>query len=310
LAQHVSSAGRHDRLALRHDHVCRRHSWEVTLFGCGAHRSMPQKSINPVVMAASAVMHLQGVVSREVAMTDAAVVTVSTLRAGMTESVIPDQALLRQNVRTFKDQVRQRVLAAIRRIPEAEASASAAPKPPEFSVLSEYPVTSNDEPATRDIVNAFERWFGTDRVRRSSPLPQARTPEFSVQHSAYRALFGLSAASTRRFSGPRRRREPWTHLPGNQAPDFAPAIHPHTAHRRRGLAGGGRRMAGGPGSKGLTFGQLPRRDDSAARHQDGVLFPRLIAICRSSGRLKRSWSKTLQTPNDPQPEFIARLAIG
>jgi metal-dependent amidase/aminoacylase/carboxypeptidase family protein len=149
LAQHVSSAGRHDRLALRHDHVCRRHSWEVTLFGCGAHRSMPQKSINPVVMAASAVMHLQGVVSREVAMTDAAVVTVSTLRAGMTESVIPDQALLRQNVRTFKDQVRQRVLAAIRRIPEAEATASAAPKPPEFSVLSEYPVTSNDKPATR-----------------------------------------------------------------------------------------------------------------------------------------------------------------
>ena len=82
-------------------------SWEVTLFGRGAHGSMPQKSIDPVVMAASAVMRLQAVVSREVAMTDSAVVTVGTLRAGMSENVIPDRALLRLNVRTFKDQVRE-----------------------------------------------------------------------------------------------------------------------------------------------------------------------------------------------------------
>jgi hippurate hydrolase len=65
-------------------------SWEVTLFGRGAHGSMPQKSIDPVVMAASSVMRLQAVVSREVAMTDSAVVTVGTLRAGMSENVIPD----------------------------------------------------------------------------------------------------------------------------------------------------------------------------------------------------------------------------
>jgi amidohydrolase len=107
-------------------------SWEVTLFGRGVHGSMSQKSIDPVVMAASAVMRLQTVVSREVAMTDSAVVTVGTLRAGMSENVIPDRALLRLNVRTFKDQVRARVLAAIRRILEAEAAASGAPKPPDL----------------------------------------------------------------------------------------------------------------------------------------------------------------------------------
>ena len=72
-------------------------------------------------------------------MTDSAVVTVGTLRAGTSENVIPDRALLRLNVRTFKDQVRDRVLAAIKRILEAEATASGAPKPPAYSVLSEYP---------------------------------------------------------------------------------------------------------------------------------------------------------------------------
>ena len=134
-------------------------SWEVTLFGRGAHGSMPQKSIDPVVMAASAVMRMQTVVSREVAMTDSAVVTVGTLRAGTNENVIPDRALLRLNVRTFKDQVRTRVLASIKRILEAEAAASGAPKPPDYSVLSEYPVTRNDAAATRKVVAALERRF-------------------------------------------------------------------------------------------------------------------------------------------------------
>lgn len=77
-------------------------SWEVKLFGRGAHGSAPQKSIDPIVMASSAVMRLQGVVSREVAMADSAVVTVGTLQAGKNENVIPDEALLRLNVRTFK----------------------------------------------------------------------------------------------------------------------------------------------------------------------------------------------------------------
>src|SRR6185312_13035777 len=107
-------------------------SWEVTLFGRGGHGSMPQKSIDPVVMSAAAVMRLQTVVAREVAMTDSAVVTVGTLRAGMSENVIPDQALLRLNVRTFKEQVRARVLAAIKRILDSEAAASGAPKPPDY----------------------------------------------------------------------------------------------------------------------------------------------------------------------------------
>jgi amidohydrolase len=201
-------------------------SWEVTLFGRGAHGSMPQKSIDPVVMAASAVMRLQGVVSREVAMTDAAVVTVGTLRAGTTENVIPDQALLRLNVRTFKDQVRQRVLAAVRRILEAEATASGAPKPPEFSVLSEYPITSNDEAATRDVVSAFAHRFGTDRVREVEPA--ASSEDFGIFATAFgvpSVMWFVGGVDEAIFAAAEKAGTVDT-LPGNHAPDFAPSIHP------------------------------------------------------------------------------------
>ena len=101
-------------------------SLQIRLFGRGAHGSMPQASIDPVVMAAATVMRLQTVVSREVAAAEAAVVTVGSLQAGTKENVIPDEAIIKLNVRTFDAGVRKRVLAAIERIVNAEAAASGA----------------------------------------------------------------------------------------------------------------------------------------------------------------------------------------
>ena len=202
-------------------------SWEVTLFGRGAHGSMPEKSIDPVVMAAASVMRLQAVVSREVAMTDSAVVTVGTLQAGKSENVIPDQALLRLNVRTFKDQVRDRVLSAIRRILEAEASASGAPKPPEFSVLSEYPLTRNDEAATRKVAAAFTRRFGADRVQELA-APFAASEDFSLFAAAWGVppvFWAVGGTDPDTFEKAEKAGK-LDELPVNHSPGFAPVIEP------------------------------------------------------------------------------------
>lgn len=201
-------------------------SWEVKLFGRGAHGSMPQKSIDPVVMAAAAVMRLQGVVSREIAMTDSAVVTVGTLRAGMSENVIPDQALLRLNVRTFKDQVRTRVLGAVKRILEAEAMASGAQKPPEFSILSEYPLTRNDEAATRKVVAALEARFGADQVHEIEPATASE--DFGLFGAAWdvpAVFWVVGGIDPERYAAAEKAGK-LDELPANHAPDFAPVIHP------------------------------------------------------------------------------------
>ena len=88
-------------------------SLQIRMFGRGAHGSMPQASVDPVVMAAATVLRLQTIVSRELAASDAAVVTVGSLQAGDKENVIPDEAVIKLNVRTFNEDVRTRVLAAI-----------------------------------------------------------------------------------------------------------------------------------------------------------------------------------------------------
>lgn len=202
-------------------------SWEVKLFGRGAHGSRPQNSIDPVVMASSAVMRLQGVVSREVAMTDDAVVTVGTLRAGTNENVIPDEALLRLNVRTFKQEVRKRVLAAIRRILEAEAAASGAPKPPEFSVLGEFQAVINDEPATHAIVAAFERRFGAERVVEQAQ-PASASEDFSAFGPALEApsVYWFVGGTEAEAFAAAEKAGTVDELPSNHAPNFAPVIEP------------------------------------------------------------------------------------
>ncbi len=202
-------------------------SLEVTLFGRGAHGSMPEKSIDPVVMAASSVMRLQTVVAREVAMTDSAVVTVGTLRAGMSDNVIPDQALLRLNIRTFKDQVRARVLSAIKRILEAEASASGAPKPPETSVLSQWPLTRNDDAATRKLVAAFTRRFGADRVQELAG-PFAASEDFGLFGAAWgvpAVFWVIGGVDPDRYKEAEEAGK-LDELPVNHSPNFAPVIEP------------------------------------------------------------------------------------
>src|SRR3569623_312047 len=115
-------------------------SLQIRLFGRGAHGSMPQASIDPIVMTASVVLRLQTIVSREVAASDAAVITVGVVQAGTKENVIPDDALIKLNVRTFDVGVRAHVLGAIERIVNAEAEASGAPRKPELPTLDRYPL--------------------------------------------------------------------------------------------------------------------------------------------------------------------------
>src|SRR3954454_5655344 len=130
-------------------------SFEIRMFGRGAHGSMPQSSIDPVVMAAATVLRLQTIVSRELAPTEAAVVTIGSLQAGSKENVIPDEAIIKLNVRTFNEDVRKRVLGAIERIVNAEAEASRAPKKPQITPLDRYAFVKNDPEATKRAESAF-----------------------------------------------------------------------------------------------------------------------------------------------------------
>ncbi|WP_243337311.1 M20 family metallopeptidase [Anaeromyxobacter soli] len=201
-------------------------SLQIRLFGRGAHGSMPQASIDPVVMAAATVLRLQTIVSRELAATEAAVVTIGALQAGTKENVIPEDAVIKLNVRTFDEGVRARVLAAIARIVNAEAAASGAPRPPELTPLDRYGAVRNDPEATRRVVASFQRTFPAERVREVEPTSASEDfgcfgAEWHVP-SVFWFVGGTDPEAYRRARDAGRLGD----LPTNHNPRFAPVLHP------------------------------------------------------------------------------------
>lgn len=135
-------------------------SMRITVYGRGAHGSMPQAAVDPVVLAAMIVVRLQTVVSRQVTPGETAVLTVGSIQAGTKSNVIPDQAVLQLNVRSYSDATRATILDSIHRIVRAECEASNCPKEPDFQLFDRFPLTDNDEATTAQVQSAFTAFFG------------------------------------------------------------------------------------------------------------------------------------------------------
>lgn len=201
-------------------------SLQIRLFGRGAHGSMPQAAIDPVVMAAATVMRLQTIVARELAATEAAVVTIGVLQAGVKENVIPDEAIIKLNVRTYDERVRQRVLAAIERIVNAEAAASGAPRSPEITALDRYPLAVNDPQASERVAAAFRRHFPAGRVRETGPATASEDfGSFGAQWHAPSVFWFVGGTDPDAYAQAKSANR-INEIPTNHNPRFLPVIHP------------------------------------------------------------------------------------
>jgi hippurate hydrolase len=144
-------------------------------------------------MAAMTVVRLQTIVSRKLAATTPAVVTVGGIHAGTGPNVIPDSVVIELNVRTYDGATRSQVLKAIERIVRTESEASGSPKAPAIERTAAFPPTVNDEKATRRVAEAFAAHFGGDA---HTIDPQAAGEDMSEIPRAFGAPF--TAACRRR----------------------------------------------------------------------------------------------------------------
>ncbi|TAM08425.1 MAG: amidohydrolase [Paraburkholderia sp.] len=200
-------------------------SLKIRLFGRGSHGSQPQTSIDPVIMAASTTLRLQTIVSREISPLDNAVLTVGALQAGTKENIIPDDATIKLNMRTFDEDVRTYMLSAIRRICCAECEASNAEKPPEFTTLSSYPLTENDVAATQVVASAFRTQF---EERACETKPASASEDFSIFGRTWNVpyVFWFIGGTDAEVYEEAVQQKQINRIPSNHSPKFAPVIHP------------------------------------------------------------------------------------
>jgi amidohydrolase len=148
-------------------------SVDVTVRGVGGHGAYPHKIKDPIVLAAEIINAWQTIVSRENNPLDPVVLTVGSIHGGTKHNIIPDEVKMQLTVRTYKPNVRERVLADIDRI--AKGCAAAAGLPPELAPIVKVPkdlvvlATYNNPELTKRLVAVWKKSLGDKNVEMVDP---------------------------------------------------------------------------------------------------------------------------------------------
>jgi len=201
-------------------------SIDIKIRGIGGHGSAPETTKDPVVMAAQVVMALQTIISRENSPLDPAVVTVGSIHGGTRYNIIPDEVNLQLTVRTYKPEVRQRILASIERIVKGVALTAGIPedRAPIVKVSEGTGSTYNDPQLLERLAVAFKQAFGEENVVKMPPIMASEDfGYFSLDQKIPTTIFWLGASDPAKV---KQSRESGVALPGLHSALFAPVPEP------------------------------------------------------------------------------------
>ena len=203
-------------------------SVDVTIRGVGGHGSRPEAAKDPIVLAAEVVMALQTIVSRENSPLDPAVITVGSIHGGTRYNIIPDEVNLQLTVRAFKEEVRQKLLAAIERVTKGLALAAGVPgdRAPivKVSETEATPATYNDPALTERLAGAFVKALGQANVSPAAPIMGSEDfGLFSLEHQIPATMFWLGASDPVKLQESRDTGRP---MPSLHSALFAPVPEP------------------------------------------------------------------------------------
>ncbi len=198
-------------------------SLRITIYGKGGHGASPHTTVDPIIIAARTILALQTIVSREVKPGEMAVVTIGYVHAGTKNNVIPDQAELGLTVRTYKQDVRQQVLAAIERITKAEAEAAGAPREPSIDRYEGTDSVYNDPALAERLRAPLEAALGKGNVSTAGPITPSEDFSYFVSQGIPGFYFSLGGADPEKFA---QAKASGAMLPSNHSPFFAPDVDP------------------------------------------------------------------------------------
>ncbi|QMU21734.1 amidohydrolase [Gordonia rubripertincta] len=202
-------------------------SLRVKLVGRGAHGSMPEASVDPIVLAAATVMRLQTVISREIPSTATAVLTVGSIHAGDAANVIPGEAEIQLNIRSYNETVRGKILDSVERIVRGEAAAAGAPEDPTITEIERFPVVTNDPDALGKTLSAFADWLGAANIL--DPGAGAGSEDVGILATSCDAPLSywlLGGADPSLFTTGDMTDPALLKVPSNHSPHYAPVIDP------------------------------------------------------------------------------------
>ena len=203
-------------------------SVEITIRGLGGHGSKPEATKDPIVVAAQTIVALQTIVSRENSPLDPAVVTVGSIHGGAKSNIIPDEVKLLLTVRSYKEEVRQHILASIARIAKNTALAAGIPEAlapiVKVSDTEVTPATYNDPKLTERLAGTFEKTLGASNVVKWPPIMGSEDfGNFSLDNQIPSCMFWLGAIEPAKVEASKKSGKP---LPSLHSSLFEPLPEP------------------------------------------------------------------------------------
>ena len=204
-------------------------SVDVTVRGAGGHGAYPHKTKDPIVLSAEMINAWQTIASRENNPIDPLVITVGSIHGGTKHNIIPDEVKMQLTVRTYKKEVRDKVLAAIDRIAKGCATAAGLPpdRMPDVHVRQDESTaaTYNNPELTRRVTAALKSALGSDKIIAKDPTMGAEDfCEYSLpDHSVPAFMFNVGAVDPAKAAESKKTGTP---LPSLHSSKFAPVPEP------------------------------------------------------------------------------------
>jgi hippurate hydrolase len=206
-------------------------SVDITIQGVGGHGAYPQKTKDPIVIAARTVLALQTLVSRELPPLESAVVTVGSIHGGTKHNIIPDSVKLQLTVRSYSEETRDFLLRRIGEISRGIAQSAGLPDDllPRVIVKDEYtPAVYNAPDLISRVVPVLKSTLGETAVTAVDPVMAGEDFARYGRTEAHipGALLWLGAVNPMQYQSARQRGEA---LPGLHSARFAPDAEPTIA---------------------------------------------------------------------------------
>ena len=203
-------------------------SIDVVMRGIGTHGSRPEGGKDPILEAAEFVLLAQSIVSRQIDPQQPAVLTVGTIHGGLKRNIISEEVTMGLTLRTYSTEVRDQIIAAIRRTAEGVAISYGIPadRMPIVTVSKTEitPPTINDAAFAARIRSIAEKTLGADHVQEVKPIMGSEDfGLFSLEGRIPAAMFWLGASDPAKVA---ESEKTGVQLPGAHSPLFAPVYEP------------------------------------------------------------------------------------
>lgn len=142
--------------------------FSVTVKGKGGHGSMPQTTVDPILVASHLVVNIQSIVSRNVDPLKPVVVSFGTVKGGTIYNIIPNEVALTGTVRTFDSSIQSLAERRLREITEKTCKAFEAAA--EFNYEKGYPPLVNDEAMADLVLDVVRKTLGEESIKTIDPV--------------------------------------------------------------------------------------------------------------------------------------------